>query len=286
MNLGIAGVSRSLHNTGKNCLRSSTVISPRTIVVEFVGMPGAGKTTISTIVVEELRKQGLICPTQQELDPWLREWGVWRFPPRGWLARLRRHSKLFYLLAAVRHPLLYLRALHHVLNVRPLNRESLRSIRGPIAYKELSTKLAGDGNIDFLIFDEGMIQSICKISHLGDSCSPKALLMHVASLLNNMDRYLLVLATISPELAMKRVGGRAAIYHSQGARAWRYEDYPMEFQARKATQICQTVIQVGEHLKAFVPESVLELDCSGDANENAHKVVNFLKHAATRLGEH
>ncbi len=257
----------------------------RTIVVEFVGMPGAGKTTISTAVIEELRTQGFTCPTEQELVPWQTACGVGRFPPRGWLARLIRHSKLFYLVAPVRHPLLFLSALNHVLNVRPLNRDSLRAIRGPMAFMELSTKMAGYNNLDFLILDEGMIQSTCFISQCGDSCSPKSLSSHAGSLIKNRDRYLIILAKTSPDLALKRIRDRAAICHSQGMQSWQYEDHPEEIQERKAILYNQTCICVGEFLKALVPESVLELDCSEDANENANRVVKFLKHAAVRLAE-
>jgi hypothetical protein len=257
----------------------------RTIVVEFVGMPGAGKTTISAAVIEELRTQGFTCPTDQELVPWRTTWGVGRFPPRGWLARLIRHSKLFYLVAPVRHPLLFLSALHHVLNVRPLNRDSLRAMRGPMAFMELSTKMAGYDNFDFVIFDEGMVQSTCVISQWGDSCSPKALSRHAGSLIKNRDRYLIILAKTSPDLALKRIRERAAICHSQGMQSWQYEDHPEEIQARKAIQYNQTFNCVGESLEALIPESVLELDCSEDANENANKVVKFLKHAAVRLAE-
>jgi hypothetical protein len=256
--------------------------TPRTIVVEFVGMPGAGKTTISSIVVDELRQQGYICPMLAELDPWLTARGIGRLPPRNRLTRLMLHSKLSYLVAACRHPVLYASALRHALSVRPLNRDSLRASKSPFEFLDLSTTIAGSNRFDFVIFDQGMVQSTCTISICGDICPQQAHVGHVASLIKNMDRYLVILAKITPEIALERIRGRAAICRSQGMSSWMFGHWPEEIQAQKTSQCIQTYDRLGESLKALLPRSVLELDCIADAKENATRVVEFLRHAALR----
>ncbi len=84
---------------------------PRTLILEFVGLPGAGKTSVAEQLIPLLRSRGIACADRQLVFP-------------GSPSRAVRYAKLAAF--AARHPRILLSTLAYALAVRPVTSERMR----------------------------------------------------------------------------------------------------------------------------------------------------------------
>jgi gluconate kinase len=144
-----------------------------TFLIEFVGLPGAGKSTVTQKVIAELNSRGYACPGYDELQQ-ARAWGAPIF-----IKTPRYFSFLWFL---CRHPGLLIRVLSFSARVRPLNRTSIW--RGVVLLRRIKLfRDCASRNYDVIILEEGILQGLWSIALTGVSRDPAGLFRTI------LDRY-------------------------------------------------------------------------------------------------
>jgi thymidylate kinase len=96
-----------------------TPATPPPLIIEFVGLPGAGKSSVAEHVIPRLRERGIVCG-----DKWTITTGA---RVEGRLGRYVRVAAF-----AARHPGVLAATARHALALRPFAREQLRRATRPL----------------------------------------------------------------------------------------------------------------------------------------------------------
>lgn len=255
------------------------------IVVEFVGMMGSGKSTITRLVLDELNRRGYQCPSQKKIVSWMAKSGFSNLPVSpGILEKLCYYSKFSYLISALRFPLVALKAYQFAFSVSPQNRNSWQSSRSPMNWMGIFNKYIYIRNspYDAVVLEEGAIQYTLQIPLFGEQYSSNAQKQLISSLLINQN-HLVIFLKIDAETAMKRIQGRAAASHQQGMLAWQFENETEGEQMRRANQAVSLFESLVKPLRELVPHSLIELDTLKEPQENAALVVDSIERMVTEI---
>lgn len=125
---------------------------PRTCasVIEFIGLPGAGKTTTAEALIAELRKSGR-CNVRSRQDIMTRK----READLGWLVRIARSREMF---------IVFCLAFLHVIMHCPVDRKHLRILKSVMLFYDLIRRLHYCRGQDIIILEHGMINYIWLIN--------------------------------------------------------------------------------------------------------------------------
>lgn len=249
---------------------------PQPIVVEFVGMMGAGKTTIARLVIDELQRRGYKCPSTNLTAEWMIKSGFNNLPRAiGLLEKLSYYSKFSYLIAALQFPLIAFRSYRYAFSVVPQNRYSWQSSRTPMNWRGLFKKYIWNSSYDIVVLEEGALQYNIQIPLFGEEYSSNAQKKVISSFMEK-ENHLFVGVKIDTETAMERIQGRAAAAHSEGFSSWIFEDETEDYQLQKADQAINLLESTFNHIKALRPDSLIEIDSRKDPKENAERVLAFI----------
>jgi len=165
-------------------------------IIEFIGLPGAGKTTLASEVIAELTKTGYYCHNHEQ---------VFKNPAisNKWL-----NAMWFYLKNIKFTALLFL----YTLLSSPLNRGHLQynfgrlqQLMKMIVMFEKSLEKAGTAPV--MIFDQGLVQCIWSITSLSGSVHKKFLKRCVA-LKKQIFPAIIVYVHTDPDTAARRIAER------------------------------------------------------------------------------
>jgi thymidylate kinase len=176
-------------------------LSSQPLLVEFIGVPGAGKTTIAQVAIENLNASGYRCFGLSTLDkPETKE-----KLKGGILSKLR--TTFQFALSCIIYPRIAIDALRFVMQVKPVNFNTIqRYILFMARLKFFSSLIEED--FDFIILDQGLIQYIWSIAVSGEEpTSDRYLAQLVNSLLDEMPLFV-ILVDIETELAIERIVNR------------------------------------------------------------------------------
>lgn len=174
------------------------------LVVEFVGLPGAGKTTIAHQVIDELTARGYRCFGHSTLSS-----------PEG---REKRSggvsSKLSTLGRLVSSCLAHRRiaadALDYTVRVNPLGILGLQRLLKFLIRLDFVRELM-EGDYDVLVLDQGPIQNLWSIATTGRAPASSDQLARVLRDVLDEVRPHVVLVDVEPDLAFERVAVRSTM---------------------------------------------------------------------------
>ncbi len=253
------------------------------IVVEFVGMMGSGKSTITRLVLDELNRRGYKCPSQKKIASWMAKSGFNNLPiSPGILEKLCYYSKFSYLISALRFPLVALKSYRFAFSVFPQNRNSWQASRSSMNWMGIFKKYIRNSSYDAVVLEEGAIQYTLQIPLFGEQYSTNAQKQLISSLLANKN-HIVVFLKIDAQTAMKRIQGRAAASHEQGMLAWQFENETEDEQIQRANQAVSLFASMLQPVRELAPHSLVEVDTLKDPKENAALVVDSIVRMVTEL---
>lgn len=171
------------------------------LVIEFIGLPGAGKTTTAQIAIESLTSVGYHCFAQNTLEnPESIE-----KKRGGILSKLR--MLYHFLLSCVLYRNFAWNAFKFALTIKPFSFVNLRRfIVLVVRLKFLRSKI--NGNYDLFILDQGLIQYVWSIAITGKQSGNSNYLEGVLkSIINELSLYV-IMVDVEAELAIKRIIAR------------------------------------------------------------------------------
>lgn len=172
------------------------------IIVEFTGLPGAGKTTIARGVVAALTSKGYNCFSSKSL--YHRE----VVKPKRFRLLFRKLEVLYHLIfCLVRYHLVTQNAVRYAIQVAPLNLAGYRRILMLVTRLELISKVISAG-YDFLVFDEGVVQNIWSMAITGNPPSSEPLTRLLETVLDEMTLAIILVDT-DIDAAVRRIEDRA-----------------------------------------------------------------------------
>ncbi len=174
----------------------------RPLLVEFTGLPGAGKTTIARAVLPELARAGYRCVVPGRLgDPP-------EAVPEGssvWLGKLGTLSGLISV--SLRNPVVFFRALAYAWSAAPRSLVTVRRMKTLLCRLSV-IEGAMDADCDLVVLDQGLIQNVWSITAAGDPPKDERGLRPLVERLLSGFSPLLVLVDIDVERAVERIGDR------------------------------------------------------------------------------
>ncbi|HEY5903524.1 MAG TPA: hypothetical protein VIU39_13295 [Anaerolineales bacterium] len=240
-------------------------MSQRPLLIEFMGLPGAGKTTLAQFVLEELTAAGYRCFALNRLDepePIEKRKG-------GLTSKLRTAGGV--LVSTLRYRLIAGSAWAYTRQIRPFNLNSFRRYFVLLTRLDLLRRLMR-GPYDILLLDQGLLQSIWSLSATGepprDDCQLETLLQAIHAELSP----LIVGVHVGADLAVERVTTRPT-------RRSRFDTIPAS-QASSLLRRQKDVISRILSLSAGLQEaSCLDVNGSRPPDQNVRLIVPFIQKA-------
>jgi thymidylate kinase len=252
-------------------------VMPRPVIVEFVGMMGSGKSTIASLVIEELNRRGYSCPSQKQIVSWMTKSGFNNScESPGIIEKLKYYSKLSYLLAALRFPRIAFSAYRYALTVQPKNKDSLQTSRAPMYWMGILEKYTQNTLYDVVLFEEATLQYINDVPLYGKQFSRNAQKELISKLIEK-ENHLVVFLKIDADSVRERIKGRAAEAHSENMQSWAFEHEAEDYQRQKITHAIDIFESTLKHLKALSPRSLIEIDALKEPKVNAALVVECIE---------
>lgn len=168
------------------------------LIIEFIGLPGAGKTTITQHVLVELRTAEYRCFSLNNLNNpetiEKRKGGV--------LSKLK--TFFGFLSASVVYKRIAINAFKYSLHVTPFSFSNFRrAVVLVIRLNEIRSILKG--NYDLVVLDQGLIQNIWSIAAAGDTPKDNKYLDRLLeSVLDSFPSYI-IYVDVGAETAMERI---------------------------------------------------------------------------------
>lgn len=176
-------------------------MSIRPLVIEFIGLPGAGKTTIAQNTIENLSADGYSCYGLSTLDnpeSLEKEKG-------GLFSKLR--MLYYFSISCVLFWRFAINALLFLMQLRPFSLVNLRRFL-ILLVRLKSVRALMDGNYDFIILDQGLIQYIWSMAVTGEQqINSKYLELVMKSILDEIPLFV-IMVDIETELAINRIVSR------------------------------------------------------------------------------
>ena len=250
---------------------------PRPIIVEFVGMMGSGKSTIASLVIEELNRRGYNCPSQKQIVSWMTRSGFNNScESPGIIEKLKYYSKLSYLLAALRFPKIAFSAYRYALSVQPRNKDSLQTSRAPMYWMGILEKYTQNTQYDAILFEEATLQYINDVPLYGKQFSRDCQKELISNLIEK-ENHLVVFLKIDADSVRKRIKGRAAEAHREGMPSWAFEHETEDYQKQKIIHALNIFESTLNHIKSISPHTLIEVDALKQPKENVALVTDFIE---------
>jgi thymidylate kinase len=253
-----------------NISKTQTV---RPLIVEFIGLPGAGKTTVSRRVVSELDSAGHRCLTR---DVWAELRSDHRRYPRVSLKEVYQ-----FFVFCVRHMQVAFYALSYAFQVTPLNMRTLR--KGVIFLRKLYklkriVREAARWGYDTVLFDQGLMLHVSWFAVPG-SPPPDISLIRLLKSVSGEIPQAFVLFDVDVPTAIERVTKRSTMrfFEMRGISSpesvlGRYEGY------------VQNIVNCGAQLNGAC--RLLRVNGNDDVGQIASSIVRFIDEIWQTPGRH
>jgi thymidylate kinase len=224
------------------------------MLVEFVGLPGAGKTTVFHQVVAQLRAEGIaIVPRDEILQQWRNI---------AWFQRVLRLVP-----ETQNHWSILLQSQRLALQVKPLTRQSFLKAGKIFSNLKRIDAIAGDRRCPLILLDQGLLQEIWSVGITG---SPPAIehLQQMLALLFYQRSMAVVHFEIDIETALCRLQNRP----TESSRFDLMQPEVAHSLLSTYTPYLQEILNCTRSLN--IP--VLQIDGSLSVKEKAEKVANWI----------
>ncbi len=228
---------------------------PRPLIVEFAGLPGAGKTTVARLLPLELRARGYLCGDRDLVRG--RRFGQERVPYAG-IGHffLRKHSVLGS-------------ALRLGLAAPPYKPARIREVLKLLLWS-YRLSLAQATSNDVVVLDQGLMQAAWSTMVRGELWDESAVRAAVSTMLLSADvPFILVYVDVGVELAMQRIGSRRTMRST-------YDRMSAEDATRLLATHQRRLSTIFQHAAADTGASQLTLDGSRPPTESCQKVVELV----------
>lgn len=221
---------------------------PKSIIIEFNGLPGSGKTTVANILKRKLNeKYGFEVWNHYERKPWHRNVYSILLCPRYYklILSIKSYSKLF----------LKKRAFGRRLKIANFVRE----------YRNFLS----DNNRSVLLIDQGIIQAIISLAHQDNLPSTDYLSDVICKTGITILPILIVNCNLPPEISAERV----RIRPSNGCRVEKMDEQHMLASLKIQYDNLESIRSL---LYGFSPRMIVEIDTALNPEENANKVLDLV----------
>ena len=235
------------------------------LIIEFIGLPGAGKTTIAQRAIENLSEAGYQCfglSTLNNPESLEKKKG-------GIFAKLKTLYRFVYV--CVVHRKFAYNAFLFSMHVKPVSLVNLRRFLILLA-RLIFLRTLLRNNYDFIILDQGLIQYIWSIAITGKQSLNKDYLNRVLkSILDELSLFV-VMVDIETELAVKRIVNRPTMR----SRFDRMSSTKIETILSTHKDIFSQIVQ---STNAFKDTGYMSVNGSQPIQKNVGLIVPFLEQA-------
>lgn len=245
-------------------------LARRPLIVEFIGFTGAGKSTIASKLVPELKRRGINVVDVQDLIK-----DRWR--DKSHLSRQTRRF-LFHLGYPLRNWSLCRSALRYVIGTKPIRLKEIKWIRHLFVMDWIYKKIRTDSyskNYELVISGDGLLQIIWTLSLLKETPSRENIHQFLEIVLEGYDIFP-VIFNIDANEAYTRMRGR----DEPGSRLARLtrDDVVQRLESNRET--LETIFEISRARSTF---GSLSVTASKKVEENLAMLVCELE---ARLAEH
>ncbi len=153
-------------------------MNKKTLVYEFTGLPGSGKTTVTKEVIHCLGREGIRTPSYE----YLREQRSFKFTHAGQLIKY-----LLFFLFCLKKWKVSLQLARYMLKIKPLSRDRVKfTVAFLRTYYFIDSLLKKKADHDVIVLEEGLVQNIWGMfisGHPPDSTELKPILQRVCQVL-------------------------------------------------------------------------------------------------------
>lgn len=233
------------------------------IVVEFIGLPGAGKTTIAQNAIENLTAAGYRCFGLSTLDrPESSEKAK-----GGLISKLRMLKQFAIACLMYRHIAIY--AFLYTMQVRPLSYINLRRFLVLLARLDFMTTLM-DRDYDFIILDQGLLQYIWSIAVTGEGPkNDKYLARVLKSILDEISLFV-IMVDVETDLAIERIVSRPTMRS-------RFDHMPASKAQAILSRHKEIFSQIVDSANTFRDTGYLNVNGSQPIKQNVGLIVPFIE---------
>jgi len=235
------------------------------LIIEFIGLPGAGKTTIAHLAIENLSKAGYKCfglSTLENPENLEKKKG-------GIFSKLKTLYRFVYV--CVLHRRFAFNAFLFSMHVKPFSFVNLRRFLILLARLKFLRTLMKD-HYDFIILDQGLIQYIWSIAITAKQSLNKGFLNQVLkSILDELSLFV-IMVDIETELAVKRIVNRPTMRS-------RFDRMPSTMAESMLSTHKEIFSQIIQSTDTFKDTGFLSVNGSQPIKKNVGLIVPFLEQA-------
>lgn len=221
--------------------------SGKTLIIEFNGTPGAGKTTTAIMIKKRLRDMKI-----REISP-------------GEIKGYRGSYKEIMALRESRS--VYILFLKAFLLVRPITWERLKHMNITFSYwfgmKKLCTSKNRSNKI--CILDQGIVQRFVSMAYLGEIRNEKKYYKYIGQVMDTLDNVVSVNCTVDADISMMRMRARKP----NGGRLHQIDD------DRELKNILELQKKQFEEIRRIAIKDAVTIDMNNQVEDNAEKVIEY-----------
>lgn len=228
------------------------------VIVEFVGLPGAGKTTVFHQVVSLLRDEGICFVARDEI---LQQW-----------QKTHWFQKLLNLFPETwNHWQILLQSLALASHVKPFNKQSFVKAGKIFSNVKRIDAIVCHQNYPLILLDQGLLQEAWSVGITGSPPAPEQIKQGLAPLFHNRS-IAIVRFNTDIETALDRIQTRS----TERSRFDQMSSEAAQLLLSQYTPYLQDIISCAQAFS--VP--ILDINSAGSIKDNAEKVANWMTNLA------
>lgn len=241
----------------------------RPLLIEFMGLPGAGKTTLAQLVLQDLSAAGYHCFALSRLDA----------PEAIEKRKGGLFSKLKTLCGLLFSSLLYgsiaRSAFLYTLHVRPFNLGSLRRLIVLLTRLDFMRRLA-HSPYDIVLLDQGLLQNVWSLSVTGEPPTDDRYLRRLLEAIHDEFSPLVVGVHVGADLATERVTTRPTMRS-------RFDTLPADHAGSLLARHKDVISKILSLSASLQEDGCLDVNGGRPPDQNVRIIVPFIQRARLSL---